>query len=60
MLLQKITQASLEPLERDGEMVFDLGDEDGGTLSAFQITSVQDIGFEVAVDRIGVLIDMEE
>src|SRR5207253_1695103 len=31
MLLQKIADTSLEPLERDGEMVFDLGDHDGGT-----------------------------
>jgi hypothetical protein len=60
MLLQKIAQASLVPLERDGEMVFDLGDQDGGTLSAFQITGIQDVEFEVAVDRIGVLLDMEE
>jgi hypothetical protein len=60
MLLQKTAQASLEPLERDGEMVFDLGDQAGGTLSAFQITSVEDVGFEIAVDRIGILLDMEE
>lgn len=60
MLLQKISGASLEPLERDGEMVFDLGDQAGGTLSAFQIVGIQDVGFEVDAGRIGVLLDMEE
>jgi len=60
MLLQKITEASLEPLERDGEMTFDLGDHDGGTLSAFQITAIQDEEFEVPADRIGILLDTEE
>jgi hypothetical protein len=60
MLLQQITQTSLEPLERDGEMVFNLGEQDGGTLSAFQITDIQNVGFDVSIDRIGVLLDMEE
>ena len=60
MLLQKIADTSLESLERDGEMVFDLGDQDGGTLSAFQITGIQGEEFEVPADRIGVLVDMEE
>jgi hypothetical protein len=60
MLLQKIADTSLEPLERDGEMVFDLGDQDGGTLSAFQITGIQEEKFEVPADRIGVLMDTEE
>lgn len=60
MLLQKITEASLEPLERDGEMAFDLGDHGGGTLSAFQITAIQDEEFEVPADRIGILLDTEE
>ena len=60
MLLQKISDTSLESLERDGEMVFDLGDQDGGTLSAFQITGIQNEDFDVSADRIGVLVDMEE
>ena len=60
MLLQKIADTSLESLERDGEMVFDLGDQDGGTLSAFQITDILGEEFEVPTDRIGVLLDMEE
>lgn len=60
MLLQKIADTSLEPLERDGEMVFDLGDQDGGTLSAFQITGISQEEFEIPADRIGVLLDSEE
>jgi hypothetical protein len=60
MLLRKIAETSLGQLERDGEMVFDLGDQDGGTLSAFQITGIQPEEFEVPVDRIGVLLDGEE
>jgi hypothetical protein len=60
MLLQKIADTSLEPLERDGEMVFDLGDQDGGTLSAFQIIGIQPEEVEVPTDRIGVLLDGEE
>jgi hypothetical protein len=60
MLLQKIADTSLESLERDGEMVFDLGDQDGGTLSAFQIAGIQEEEFEVPADRIGVLMDTEE
>ncbi len=60
MLLQKIAEASLEPLERDGEMDFDLGDQDGGCLSAYQITDVLTQEFEVPADRIGVLLDLEQ
>ena len=60
MLLQKIADTSLESLERDGEMVFDLGEQDGGTLSAFQIIGIQKAEIEVRADRIGVLMDMEE
>jgi hypothetical protein len=60
MLMEKISETSLEALERDGEMVFDLGDHDGGTLSAFQITGIQAEGFEVPTGRIGVLLDGEE
>ncbi|MDX1965428.1 MAG: hypothetical protein SFX18_19945 [Pirellulales bacterium] len=60
MLLQKIATSSLEPLERDGEMAFDLGEQDGGTLSAFQITAISEEEFEVPSDRIGVLLDSEE
>jgi hypothetical protein len=60
MLLQKIATSSLEPLERDGEMIFDLGEQDGGTLSAFQITGISEEEFEIPADRIGVLLDSEE
>jgi hypothetical protein len=60
MLLQKIATTSLEPLERDGEMVFVLGEQDGGTLTAFQITFISEDEFEVPAERIGVLMDLEE
>lgn len=60
MLLQKLAASSLEPLERDGEMTFDLGENDGGTLSAFQIICISEEDIEVAADRIGVLLDSEE
>jgi hypothetical protein len=60
MLLRKISETSLEPLERDGEMVFDLGEHDGGTLSAFQIVGILAEEFEVPTDQIGVLLDAEE
>lgn len=60
MLLQKIATSSLEPLERDGEMTFALGEQDGGTLSAFQITDISEEEFEIPADRIGVLLDSEE
>jgi hypothetical protein len=60
MLLQKIAGLSLEPLLRDGEMVFDLGDQDGGTLSAFQITGILPEEVEVFTDRLGILLDTEE
>lgn len=59
MLLQQISTASLEPLERDGEMTFDLGEQDGGSLSAFQITQVFKEVAEIPVGRIGVLLDLE-
>lgn len=58
MLLQKIATTSLEPLERDGEMVFDLGEQDGGTLSAFRITEIMLEELEVPVDRVGVLLEL--
>lgn len=60
MLLQKIATTTLEPLERDGEMTFDLGENDGGTLSAFQIISISDEDFEISADRVGELLDSEE
>ena len=60
MLLQKIAESSLEPLERDGEMEFVLGEQDGGTLSAFQITAVLAEEFEVPADQIGVILESEE
>jgi hypothetical protein len=60
LLLHKIATTSLEPLERDGEMVFELSDEDGGTISAFQITEIVGEDFEVPIQRIGVLLEMED
>lgn len=60
MLLKNIAADPLELLERDGEMVFELGDEDGGTLSAFQITGISGRDYEVPADRIGVLLGMED
>ncbi len=60
MLLYKIATTSLEPLERDGEMDFELGYEDGGTVSAFQITEIVAEDYEVPADRIGVLLEMED
>lgn len=60
MLLQKIATSSLDTLERDGEMAFDLGEQDGGTLSAFQITDISEEEFEIPADCIGVLLDSEE
>ena len=60
MLLQKIAESSLEPLERDGEMEFVLGEQDGGTLSAFQITAMLTEESEVPADQIGVILETEE
>lgn len=60
MLLKRISETSLEPLERDGEMIFDLGDHDGGALSAFEIVGIQLEEIEVPADRVGVLLDGEE
>jgi hypothetical protein len=60
MLLQKIADSSLELLERDGEMIFDLGDQDGGTLTAFQILSIEADEVEVPTDRTGILLDTED
>ena len=60
MLLQQISTVSLEPLERDGEMTFNLGEQDGGTLSAFQIIHISDEEFEIPANLIGVLLDLEE
>jgi hypothetical protein len=60
MLLQKIATSSLERLKRDGEMTFDLGEHDGGTLSAFQITGLSEEEFQIPSDHIGVLLDSEE
>lgn len=60
MLLQKIATSSLEPLERDGEMAFDIGELGGGALSAFQITALSEEEFEIPADRIGILLEIEE
>lgn len=60
MLLKRISETSLEPLERDGEMIFDLGDHEGGALSAFEIVGIQAEEIDVPTDRVGVLLDGEE
>jgi hypothetical protein len=60
MLLHKILTSSLMPLERDGEMTFDLGEKDGGTISAFQIMGISNEEFEIPADHIGILLDSEE
>lgn len=60
MLIQKIAATSLEPLERDGEMDFELGEQGGGSISAYQITDVAAQEYDVPADRIGVMLDMEE
>jgi hypothetical protein len=60
LLLHKIATTSLEPLERDGEMVFELSDEVGGTISAFQITEIVGEVYEVPIQRIGVLLEIED
>ena len=60
MLLRKIDDTSLELLKRDGEFVFDLGDQDGGSLSAFEIIRIRSEKFEIPIDRIGVLLNTGE
>ncbi|MFZ5573018.1 MAG: hypothetical protein ACOZF0_21670 [Thermodesulfobacteriota bacterium] len=60
LLLHKIGTTSLEPLERNGEMVFELSEEDGGTISAFQITEIIGEEYEVPIQRIGVLLEIED
>ena len=60
MLLQKIAQTSLEPLERDGEMDFELGDGGGGSLSAYQVMAVESNELEVPVEGVGVLLGRKE
>ena len=41
-------------------MDFELGDEDGGTLSAFEIIEIMAEDFEVPADRIGILLEVED
>jgi hypothetical protein len=60
MLLQQIATMALDELERDGTMDFQLGDDDGGSVSAFQITEVLAENYEVPADKLGVLMDLEE
>jgi hypothetical protein len=59
MLLNKISQSSLELLERDGHMEFELSEEDGGSLSAFHILEVADDEVDVAPEQVGILLDMD-
>ncbi|MGD9126467.1 MAG: hypothetical protein PVH19_03730 [Planctomycetia bacterium] len=60
MLLQKIATSSLDTLERDGEMDFDLGDQHGGTLSAYQVTEILGEELEVPAILIGRLREEED
>lgn len=60
MLLERIASMSLEHMERDGEMDFELGDQGGGSLSAYQITTIIPQEFEVPASKIGVLLDTED
>jgi len=57
MLLQRISTMSLEPLKRDGQMVFDLGEQDGGSISAFQIINISKDEFDIPINLIGTLLD---
>ena len=57
MLLHRVLTMSLEPLKRDGQMLFDLGEQDGGAISAFQIINMSDDEFNIPVKLIGTLLD---
>lgn len=57
MLLHRISTVSLEPLKRDGQMIFDLGEQDGGSISAFQIINISDDEFDIPINLIGTLLD---
>ncbi len=57
MLLHRVLTMSLEPLKRDGQMIFDLGEQDGGAISAFQIINMSDDEFNIPVKLIGALLD---
>jgi len=41
-------------------MDFELGDQGGGSISAYQITDVLTQDYEVSTDRIGILLEAEE
>jgi hypothetical protein len=41
-------------------MDFELGEQGGGSISAYQITDVAAQEYDVPADRIGVMLDMEE
>lgn len=58
MLLHRVSTMPLEPLKRDGQMIFDLGEQDGGSISAFQIISISDDEFNVPINIIGTLLDL--
>lgn len=60
LLLQKIGDSTLDSLERDGEMEFHFGDQNGGSLTAYEITDVLLKEYEIPACRIGVLMDLEE
>ena len=59
MLLKKIAECSLDDLERDGYMQFDLGEHDSGSLAAFRINGLLPDQCEVPTGKIGVPVDLE-
>ena len=59
MLLKKIAECSLDELERDGYMQFDLDEHDGGLLGAFRINGLLPDQCEVPIGKIGIPFDLE-
>ena len=59
MLLKKIAECSLDELERDGYMQFDLDEHDGGSLGAFRINGLLPDQCEVPIGKIGIPFDLE-
>lgn len=59
MLLKKIGESSLEELERDGVMQFDLGEQGGGSLTAYRIAGLLPKRCEVPASHIGVPFELE-
>jgi hypothetical protein len=53
LLLKQVMQADLRKLERLGEMVFELPEADGGSLTALRITDVSPDTLSVPIFRLG-------